>query len=284
MLNNQLEGASDMKKINCSAWVAVGALCLGLTACGSAPKEIDLLEQARDDYTAASQDVIVVKHAPEVLDKAREALAAGDARWKDEDDQWLVEHYAYLTRQRVKTAELIAERQETDREIEGMVHERRNLSLQMREAELKKARLEASKLKREMAALQAEQTDRGMVLTLGDVLFDVNKAQLAPGAARNIAKIASFMRNYPDSKAVIEGHTDSMGDEDYNLGLSRDRAFAVRDALVNAGIKANRMTTQGFGETLPVASNDTNVGRQGNRRVEIIFPDADTQVSEFDED
>ncbi|MFK7996793.1 MAG: OmpA family protein [Granulosicoccus sp.] len=272
-----------MNNTHRSPVLAVGILVIGLSACSSAPKEVELLEQVRYDYAEVAQNVTVVKHAPEVLDEARDALQTADSRWKKKDDQWRVEHYAYLAKQRIKTAKLISERLETDREIEGMVSERRNLTLKLRDAELKKARQEAMDLKRQMAALQAEQTERGMVLTLGDVLFDVDKATLAPGAARNIAKIATFMRNYPERRAVIEGHTDSVGEADYNMDLSRDRAFAVRDALVDAGIEASRMSTQGFGETLPVATNDTHAGRQGNRRVEIIFPDANSQVTEFDD-
>ncbi len=272
-----------MNKSYRGSMLVVSALCLGISACSSAPKEIELLEEARVSYTEASQDVTVVKHAPGVLDQARDALEDADRKWQDKDKRWRVEHHAYLAKQRVETAKLIAEREETDREIEQMTLERRELQLSQREAELVKARQEALNLKRQMAALQAEQTERGMVLTLGDVLFDLNETTLAPGAARNIAKIAAFMRDYPERRAVIEGHTDSEGETDYNLDLSRDRSFAVRDALVNAGIKASRLSTQGFGETLPVASNTTAVGRQKNRRVEIIFPDAGTQVSEFDE-
>ncbi|MFK7862369.1 MAG: OmpA family protein [Granulosicoccus sp.] len=272
-----------MNDVNRGPWVAVGILCLGLSACSSAPKEVELLEYARAEYADAAKNVTVVKHAPEVLDRARDALETADVRWKNKDDQWRVEHYSYLARQRVKTARLISEREETDREIDEMVMERQDLALQQREAELRKARQEAMDLKRQMAALQAEQTERGMVLTLGDVLFDVDKATLAPGAARNIAKIAAFMRSYPERLAVIEGHTDSMGEADYNLDLSRDRAFAVRDALVDAGVDTGRMSTKGFGETLPVASNESYSGRQKNRRVEIIFPDLDNQLTEFDD-
>lgn len=259
------------------------SLSLLLGACSSAPKENPQLEQARESYLKASEDVTVVKHAPEELDKAREALRAADRRWKKKDDSARVDHYAYLAKQRVEIANLIAESNETDRELEAMVLERRNVTLDLREAELDQARLRAEELERQMKLLQAEKTDRGMVLTLGDVLFDIGEATLAPGAARNIAKIASFMRSYPERNAVIEGHTDSMGDEDYNLDLSRDRSFAVRDALVKAGISSTRLSTQGFGEALPVASNSSATGRQKNRRVEIIFPDTPTQVSELDD-
>ena len=261
----------------------MGMICLALSACSSAPKEIDVLEQARSDYSAVSKDATIVKNAPEVLDEARDALDNADARWKGKDDQWRVEHYAYIASQRIETAKLISESKETDANIRDMLQQRQKMTLAQREAELMKVRQEAKALKQQMVALQAEETERGMVLTLGDVLFDVNEASLAPGAARNIAKIATFMRNYPERRAVIEGHTDSMGEADYNLDLSRDRAFAVRNALVNAGIKAQRISTKGLGETMPVANNSSSAGRQENRRVEIIFPDAGSQISQFDD-
>lgn len=259
------------------------AVCVSLGACSSAPKENQLLEQARSSYKDASSNVVMARHAPEQLDKARKALTLAEKHWKDKDDSWRVEHYAYLASQRVQIAKLITESNETDRELEAMALERGNLTLDLREAELNRERLRADELERQMLALQAEKTERGMVLTLGDVLFDVNEATLAPGAARNIAKIAAFLKSYPERRAVIEGHTDSMGEGDYNLELSRDRAFAVREALVLAGISGSRISTQGFGETLPVASNLNPAGRQKNRRVEIIFPNPLTNVSEYDE-
>ncbi|MGQ7847498.1 OmpA family protein [Granulosicoccus sp. 3-233] len=263
--------------------LSASLISIALVACSSAPKQNDRLEQARQAYEQAAEDVTVVKHAPEELDLARDALNVADTRWRKDEDSSSVEHYSYLTTQRVRIAQLIAKSNETDRELEDMALERRSLTLDLREAELLKARQEASELQRQMAALQAEKTERGMVLTLGDVLFDINEATLAPGASRNIGKIASFMREFPDRQAVIEGHTDSMGDDDYNLDLSRSRAFAVRQALIEQGVSASRITTQGFGEALPVASNATAAGRQENRRVEIIFPDAPTQISEFEE-
>jgi outer membrane protein OmpA-like peptidoglycan-associated protein len=260
--------------------MSAALVSIALSACSSAPKEIESLEQARMAYEKAAQDITVVRHAPEQLDQARNALNVADTRWKKKADRSQVEHYAYLANQRVRIANLIAESNESDRELEAMALERRNVTLDLREAELLKAKRDAQDMKRQMAALQAEKTERGMVLTLGDVLFDVGEATLAPGAARNIAKIASFMKSHPERQAVIEGHTDSMGDDDYNLDLSRDRAFAVRQALLGQGVSAARISTQGFGESLPVASNSTPSGRQKNRRVEIIFPDVQTQVSD----
>lgn len=272
-----------MKTIPLHSLITAALVSLALGACSSAPKTNDELAQVRDQYEQASKNETVVKHASDELDKARKALDMAERQWRDKEDPASIEHYSYLAKQRIEIANLIADKNETDRNLEAMELKRRNVSLDLREAELMKAKQEALNMKREMAALQAESTDRGMVLTLGDVLFDVNEATLAPGATRNIEKIAAFMRNYPDRPAVIEGHTDSMGDEDYNMDLSRDRAFSVRDALVRAGVPTQRLTTKGFGETLPVATNNNSQGRQKNRRVEIIFPNEKTRVSEYDE-
>ena len=264
-------------------------ISIALGACSSAPKEMESLEEARFAYNEAAQDITVVRHAPEQLDHARDALNAADLRWKEKDDEQHIEHYVYLTKQRVRIAKLISESNEADRELEEMVLVRRNVTLDLREAELIRAKEEALDLQSEIAelqamqAMQAEKTERGIVLTLGDVLFDSGEATLAQSAARNIDKIASFMVENPERQAVIEGHTDSLGDDDFNMDLSRDRAFAVLAALLDAGVLSSRITTEGFGESRPVANNNTSEGRQQNRRVEIIFPDVVTIVSELDE-
>ncbi len=275
-----------MKTYTFRPLVCAALVSLALGACSSAPKPNASLEQAREAYNTASGNVTVVKHAPEELDQARDAIDVANRHWKKNEGSADVEHFAYLANQRIEIANLIAQSNETDRQLEAMALERRNVTLDIREAELSKAKQEALELQRqvkEMAALQAEKTDRGMVLTLGDVLFDVGESTLAPGAARNIDQIASFMQRYPERQAVIEGHTDSMGDDDFNLDLSRDRAFAVRQALINSGVSGSRVSTQGFGEALPVANNASSSGRQKNRRVEIIFPNTQSQVSEYEE-
>lgn len=264
--------------------MTVALLTAVLAACSSVPKHNDALGDARLAYSEASQDIRIVRHAPEELDQARDELAEAERLWRDNQDVENIQHHVYLAKQRIRIASLIAQTNETDREMEAMALERRNVTLDLREAELFKARQETRQLQQLMTALQADATERGMVLTLGDVLFDVNKSTLAPGAARKIGKVASFMRTYPEREAVIEGHTDSEGDEAYNLKLSRARATAVRDALVEAGVEDTRISTDGFGESLPVASNESEAGRQKNRRVEIIFPNSmPTQLSEYGE-
>jgi outer membrane protein OmpA-like peptidoglycan-associated protein len=121
--------------------------------------------------------------------------------------------------------------------------------------------------------LNAKSTNRGLVVTLGDVLFDTDKAQLKSGGVRSVEKLGGFLKQYPQRKVVIEGFTDSTGTESLNAALSARRAEAVRAALLGSGIGNDRITTHGYGESYPVASNDSAVGRQLNRRVEIVLSD-----------
>lgn len=125
----------------------------------------------------------------------------------------------------------------------------------------------------QLKELDAKKTDRGMVITLGDVLFAVNKAQLSPGGVRNVQKLANFLKQYPQRKVLIEGHTDSTGSRSINQPLSERRADAVQTALVDMGVSGDRIETRGYAEQYPVASNNTAAGRQLNRRVEIILSD-----------
>jgi outer membrane protein OmpA-like peptidoglycan-associated protein len=131
----------------------------------------------------------------------------------------------------------------------------------------------ARQLEAQLKDLEAKKTDRGMVITLGDVLFDTNQAQLKPGGMRNVQKLADFFKQYPQRKVMIEGFTDSTGSKGRNQELSDKRADSVRTALVGMGIGADRITSRGYGDSYPVAGNDSAAGRQLNRRVEIIVSD-----------
>jgi outer membrane protein OmpA-like peptidoglycan-associated protein len=115
-----------------------------------------------------------------------------------------------------------------------------------------------------------KETSRGLVISLSDILFDVNQATLKAGAANNVQKIAAILNQYPNYQISVEGHTDSQGSDTYNQSLSERRAAAVRMQLVAGGVAEGRITSKGFGESQPVASNDTPAGRQQNRRVEVI--------------
>lgn len=141
------------------------------------------------------------------------------------------------------------------------------------EAESRAAQLEA-----QLAELAAKKTERGIVITLGDLLFGTDQSNLTPDGMRNAQKLAEILKQNPMRNVLVEGFTDSTGAAAYNEELSSRRAASVRDALLQMGIAANRVSVRGFGEAYPVADNDNAAGRQLNRRVEIILSD-DTGVT-----
>jgi outer membrane protein OmpA-like peptidoglycan-associated protein len=144
--------------------------------------------------------------------------------------------------------------------------------------ELDQARLQAEqaaaqnqKLEVQLSELKARQTERGLELTLSNVLFDFDKATLKPGGERSLGVLVDFLKANPTRRLTVEGHTDSLGADSYNLQLSQQRANAVRDWFTQNSIGADRITAQGMGENYPLASNDSEAGRQENRRVQIII-------------
>lgn len=134
-------------------------------------------------------------------------------------------------------------------------------------------------LESELRELAATKSDRGLVVTLNDVLFDSGSATLRPGGQRLIARLATFLREYPERSLAIEGFTDSVGSPNFNQQLSERRAAAVRVALMEEGIAGSRVYVRGYGDAFPVASNDTPEGRQRNRRVEVVISDERGSIS-----
>lgn len=138
----------------------------------------------------------------------------------------------------------------------------------------------AARLQAEVDALKAKPTDRGLVLTLGDVLFETGSATLSPGAGRNMDRLVQFLTDHPERLVQIDGFTDSVGTDSFNQDLSQHRADAVRYQLVSRGISSTRIATQGYGKAYPVASNSDSSGRQLNRRVEVVIgSDSGTPVA-----
>jgi outer membrane protein OmpA-like peptidoglycan-associated protein len=133
------------------------------------------------------------------------------------------------------------------------------------------ARAETAELQQQVSELNARATDRGLVMTLGDIMFETGKYDLRSGTTANLDKLAVFLERYEDRTVKIEGHTDSTGSAESNLVLSRNRAESVSEYLVAQGIASNRLTNTGRGEDMPVADNGTSYGRQQNRRVELII-------------
>ncbi len=139
------------------------------------------------------------------------------------------------------------------------------------QAEVEKTELRALLLKQFNAILQTRDTARGLIVNMSDVLFDTAKYSLRPLAREKLAKVAGIVSGHPGLKLDVEGHTDSVGGDDYNQRLSEQRGASVRDYLTGQGMQAGSVTSRGFGKTRPVASNDTAAGRQQNRRVELVI-------------
>ena len=143
--------------------------------------------------------------------------------------------------------------------------------LAKREAEL--ALEQADTLRRQLENLQLRQTESGVVVTLGDVLFETGETQLRPEAMESLVEVVDLLQSEPDKDIRIEGHTDSTGNAETNIRISQQRADAVLEALVSLGVEATRITSAGMGQDFPIASNDSEDGRAQNRRVDVILLD-----------
>jgi outer membrane protein OmpA-like peptidoglycan-associated protein len=185
------------------------------------------------------------------------------------------ERDAYVARSEAAANAREADRAQALALLKAQEADRNALEADRAKAQAASAIVAAQQLEQELEALKAEETERGLVLTLGDVLFDTDRAELKPGAQKTLDRLAGFLQDHDDRNLLIEGHTDSIGDDSYNLMLSSQRADAVRSALISRGIDPARLDANGLGEAFPVATNDSVAGRQENRRVEIIVSDQD---------
>lgn len=253
--------------------------------CATQRQPSSQLQSAREAFGLIEQNEEIARSAAESLDRSRRALSEAETLLEEGADMERVNHQAYLAQRYAEIAGEEAEQAELQREIEKARQRRQEirLELEQREAlaaqeEAQSAKQRARELQQELASLQAEMTERGVVLTLSDVLFDFDEATLKPGGERVAARLAEFMREYPEHRIRVEGHTDSVGPESYNQELSRRRAAAVKEAVAERGISGSRIETAGYGEQYPVASNDNTAGRQRNRRVEVVISDAQGRI------
>lgn len=190
----------------------------------------------------------------------------------------LIDHHVYRANRHIEIARENALRAGLEEELAAAERQRDDLRIRIGERRAQVAEMEARMLREQMDRLQAEQTERGMVMTLGDVLFDINEAQLKPAGERTVNRLAEFMKEFENYRVRVQGYTDSIGEADYNQMLSLERAESVRAELLSAGIAPNRILVQGFGEQYSKASNRTAAGRQENRRVEIVISDRDGNI------
>jgi outer membrane protein OmpA-like peptidoglycan-associated protein len=281
-----------------------------LASCASAPTKPAGSAEVRAKLTALQSDPRLANGAPVAMKDAETAVVVAEMSQKD---LALAAHRVYIADRKVDTARALAQTQtaETERKALTEAGEKARLDSRTREADLAKsdalvARAEnaeqkliagqarenadaaqlaanasqqqAQELQRQLEILQARPTDRGLVLTLGDTLFATGKSELKSGATVNLDRLTTFMNEYPQRTASIEGYTDSMGSDEMNQSLSQRRAEAVKGYLVGQGVSSARLSASGRGENSPVADNESAAGRQQNRRVEVVIsPVAATQ-------
>jgi len=149
--------------------------------------------------------------------------------------------------------------------------EKAKLEAQAQARAAERSRAELALLMKELSDLQGQLTDRGIVLTIGDVLFATGKSDLNASAQRSMDKLAEFLQKNQNRNLLVEGHTDSIGSDGYNQGLSEQRAASVKSSLVKRGAASERIVTIGYGKKYPLASNSAEAGKQQNRRVEAII-------------
>lgn len=259
--------AAPVRKSLASALIGAAVLISGCAT----PAPSERLQAARESVEEVRQDPEVARSAAEALDRARRALEEAERLFDEGADTQRVDHYAYLAGRYAEIAQEEAQQARLQDQVEGARERRQQVRLELQQQE-------AQQLQQELADLKARQTERGVVLTLGDVLFDFDEATLKPGGERAAARLAQFMREYPQRRIRVEGHTDSVGPASYNQALSRRRAEAVKQAITTRGIDPSRIIVEGYGEQYPVASNDNEAGRQRNRRVEVVISDPEGEV------
>ncbi|RYZ95262.1 MAG: DUF4398 domain-containing protein [Moraxellaceae bacterium] len=264
---------------------SIGVVALGavlLSACATTTKVPSEVTALRSKLSTLQSDPQLASKAPVAIKEAEQAVQAAEKVPKDKTYLahlvWVADHKIDIAAAQAQTRYLEDQRKDLADAREKARLDSRTLEADQARSEADRAkgdaeyaRKQAEELQRQIAELNAKTTERGLVVTLGDVLFETDKSDLKQGAVANLAKLSAFLTQHPERTIAIEGHTDSVGSDDYNMSLSQRRANSVQQFLVGQGIAANRLTALGKGENFPVASNDSASGRQMNRRVEVII-------------
>ena len=245
---------------------AVSVMGLLLAGCSTTAENPGLL-QAREHFSVLQSKpessrlaALETKEAFNALGKA-ELISIKDRKAPQ------LEQLAYLAKQKIAVAEQTIALRQAESGLQGVEAQRTQARLDVRTAQLKA-----------LQQLKAKQTERGTVVTFGDVLFDTGRAELKAGSQRNIDQLAEYLHANPERKVRIEGFTDATGSDSLNLHLSEQRAAAVANALRGNGVDARRIFSAGYGKQYPVASNASAQARQLNRRVEVIISHGDSAV------
>jgi len=283
------------------ARLSISLIAAALAACATTQVADRSLQNAHAAYNAAQSDPHVRQFAPGELAQASAALTRADQLQKEGRGDDIVAHQSYLAAQAANTARELGLARAGQAELANADAQRNKILLDARTREAEQAKREAeqaraqadaaraqaearlqadaarsrdaemAKLQAELESVKAQRTNQGWVVTVpSSVLFDTADATLKPGGRQNLDHIARVMREHPQATITVEGYTDNQGSFAYNRMLSEQRAMAVKQALVQSGVEAARITARGYGEGYPVASNDNAEGRQLNRRVQIV--------------
>ena len=245
---------------------ALLALSVGLAACSHQPNVN--LENAKTNFSALQTNPEATKVAALETKDASEWLDKAEKAYLNKEDDAKVDQLAYLTNQRVEVAKQTIALRTAEDKLKNSGSDRAQALLDARDAQIKALR-----------GMNAKQTERGTLVTFGDVLFQFGKSNLQPNSRNNINTLANYLIQNPDRKVIVEGYTDSVGSAAFNQTLSERRAEAVRTALVKAGVDPTRIVAQGYGKEYPVASNATDSGRAQNRRVEVTISNDNQPVA-----
>lgn len=270
--------------------LAIAAL---VGACSSGPATTSLLDQTRSDYRMAQSNPNVASYASLEMKQASDALAQANAAASHNDSAEKIDKLAYLAKQKIALTQEVAKQKSAEAEVASAGKERNQIQLDQRTNEANQAKESAeqsklaaqqaqartAQLEAQLADLAAKKTERGMVITLGDVLFGTDLARLNSDGMRTAQKLANVLQQHPQRTVLVEGFTDSTGTAAHNQELSERRATAVRSALLELGVARERVAIRGYGESYPVAANDTAQNRQLNRRVEIILSDESGKIT-----
>lgn len=285
---------------------AVFASAILLAACSSTPTTTPTLDQARADFVSANNNPQVSTYAPMEFRDASVALDRANTAAAKKESLEDIDRLAYVAKQKIATAQEVARAKAAEANIANASVERNAVRLEARTAEAERAKREAeaaqaaamaaqqqanaaaeqnraladraAKLEAMLVELHAKQTERGMVVTIGDVLFATNQANLTPNGTSTLRKLAEVMQQNPERTVLVEGFTDSTGSSSYNQDLSQRRANAVATALGEMGVERQRIATKAYGEAFPVAANDNAGNRQLNRRVEIVLSNGNAPI------
>ena len=266
------------------AALGVAALMAG---CAGPKGPNEDIERARAEVDRVAAMPVVTRYAPLELKEATDTVDQAARQWHDEGDTVEARHRAYLATERAAIARNYALARDAEDKINQANSTADKQRLEARTREAAAARQEASQqaqrasaadarvrqLEERLKDIQAQQTERGLLVTLGDVLFETGKAQLLAPAMPKLDKLAEFLRQYPERRLMVEGYTDSTGSASINTALSQRRAESVKRALVERGVQPWRIMTRGYGASYPVADNATSEGRALNRRVEVVIGD-----------